>query len=132
MLRWSLGYLAMAIVVAIGFSSLQGSQRSEREVATVTAKQSKAGERSTRARNGQLQDEGSSEDEGDPENYLEYVVEAGPDGHYLVEALVNGRAGHLSGRYRRIRHRVEPGRRQTRRPGAAAAGVHPTILDRQR
>ena len=34
MLRWSLGYLAMAIVVAIGFSSLQGSDRPEREVVT--------------------------------------------------------------------------------------------------
>jgi clan AA aspartic protease (TIGR02281 family) len=89
MLRWSFGYLAMAIVVAVGFSSLQGGDRPGREVATATAKQSKAGERSARPRQGQLQDEGNSQ-EGDPDNYLEYVVEAGPDGHYLVEALVNG------------------------------------------
>jgi clan AA aspartic protease (TIGR02281 family) len=113
MLRWSLGYLAMAIVVAIGFSSLQGSDRPEREVATATAKQSAASGRSERPHEGYLEDEaepeeeggwedegdpedeGDREDEGDPEDAgnpgdLEYVVEAGPGGHYLVEALVNG------------------------------------------
>ena len=90
MLRWSLGYLAMAIVVAIGFSSLQVSDPPEREVATATAKQSKASERSARARKGHLPDEGDPEGERDPEGDLEYVVEARPDGHYLVEALVNG------------------------------------------
>jgi clan AA aspartic protease (TIGR02281 family) len=110
MLRWSLGYLAMAIVVAIGFSSLQGSDRPEREVATATAKQSAASGRSERPHEGYLEDEaepeeeGGWEDEGDPatgrtratrktratRGDLEYVVEAGPGGHYLVEALVNG------------------------------------------
>jgi clan AA aspartic protease (TIGR02281 family) len=84
MLRWSIGYLAMAIVVAIGFSSLQGSDRPEREVVTATAKKSE------RPHRGYLQDEGDREDERDPEGDLEYVVEAGPGGHYLVEALVNG------------------------------------------
>jgi aspartyl protease family protein len=114
MLRWSLGYLAMAIVVAIGFSSLQGGDRPERGVATATAKQSTASARSERPHRGYLEDEAEPEGEGDwgdegdlegegnwedesdredeggPEGDLEYVVEAGPGGHYVVEALVNG------------------------------------------
>ena len=32
MLRWAYGYLAVAVVVAIGFAVVQGSHRSERRV----------------------------------------------------------------------------------------------------
>jgi clan AA aspartic protease (TIGR02281 family) len=74
MLRWALGYLAMAVVVTIGVASLPGSERPERRVATAATKPSAVRERHR------------SHDEAD----LEYVVEAGPGGHYLVEAMVNG------------------------------------------
>lgn len=97
MLRWSLGYLAMAIVVAIGFSSLEGSDRPERRVATPTAKQSERAQGYLEGA-GDLEGESDLEDERDPEDEadqedegdLEYVVAAGPNGHYLIEALVNG------------------------------------------
>jgi aspartyl protease family protein len=84
MLRWSLGYLGMVIVVAIGFSTLQSVDPPEREVATAAAKKRERPHQRHRA------DRGERADEGDAEGYLEYVVEAGPGGHYLVEALVNG------------------------------------------
>ena len=74
MLRLAFGYLAIAIVVAIGFSSMPGSERSERLVASPAAKHSALRERPQRR------------DGGD----LEYVVDAGPGGHYLIEAVVNG------------------------------------------
>ncbi|HEX6114537.1 MAG TPA: TIGR02281 family clan AA aspartic protease [Geminicoccaceae bacterium] len=74
MLRLAFGYLAIAIVVAVGFSSLPGAERSERRVAGPAAKHSAARERP------------QQRDGGD----LEYVVEAGPGGHYLIEAVVNG------------------------------------------
>jgi clan AA aspartic protease (TIGR02281 family) len=116
MLRWSFGYLAMAIVVAIGFSSLQGGDRPERRVAAPAAKQSAAHARGERAHESQLEDERYPEDEGylDDDDYpededhpeddsdrsvedepegdggLEYVVAAGPSGHFLIDAWVNG------------------------------------------
>ena len=74
MLRWAFGYLAMAVAVAIGFASWQGLERPERRVATAATKHSALRERQR------------SRDEAD----LEYVVEAGPGGHYLIEAVVNG------------------------------------------
>ena len=74
MLRWAFGYLAMAVVVAIGFASLQGSERPERRVATAATKHSAMRERQR------------AHDDAE----LEYVVDAGPDGHYLIEAMVNG------------------------------------------
>jgi clan AA aspartic protease (TIGR02281 family) len=93
MLRWSLGYLAMAIVVAIGFSSLQGGDRPERSLAAPTAKQSTQGALGERAHPGHREVEEDPDDQRDPEEDerdLEYVVEAGPSGHYVVEAMVNG------------------------------------------
>lgn len=74
MLKLAFGYLAMAVVLAIGFASLQESERPERRVAAAATKHSAARERHR------------SRDEAD----LEYVVEAGPGGHYLIEAAVNG------------------------------------------
>jgi len=72
MLRLALGYLAVAIVVAIGFSSMPENERSERRIASPAAKHTAVRERA------QHQDD------------LEYVVEPGPGGHYLIEAVVNG------------------------------------------
>jgi aspartyl protease family protein len=74
MLRLAFGYLAIAIVVAIGFASLPGSEWSERRVASPAAKHNAVRERP------------QPRDGGD----LEYVVDAGPGGHYLIEAVVNG------------------------------------------
>jgi clan AA aspartic protease (TIGR02281 family) len=92
MLRWSLGYLAMAIVVAIGFSSLEGGDRPERRLAAPPAKPSPASARSERSRQDRLARDNEAEEPGleeDPQD-LEYVVEAGPSGHYVIEATVNG------------------------------------------
>ena len=74
MLRLAFGYLAIAMVVGIGFASLQGGARPERRVAAAATQHSAVRERQT------------SNDEAD----LEFTVEAGPSGHYLVEAVVNG------------------------------------------
>jgi aspartyl protease family protein len=102
MLRWAFGYLAMAVVVAIGFASLQGGDGSERRV--VSPGQHSTSSRAVRtdqrqligegdlADEGDLEDEGEAEVEGDPEDDsdLEYVVEPGAGGHYVIEAMVNG------------------------------------------
>jgi clan AA aspartic protease (TIGR02281 family) len=103
MLRWAFGYLAMAVVVAIGFGSLQGTEPSERGVAAAAAKHSVASARRERARQLEVGDEADleedgSEDESDPDDDsdweeqqdLEHVIEAGPGGHYVIEASVNG------------------------------------------
>jgi clan AA aspartic protease (TIGR02281 family) len=143
MLRWAYGYLAMAVVVAIGFAVVQGTHRAERRVVTP------AEHEATDARDvgtdenelesepegdGEYQDEsdfsddggypdesdpGDGEDQGegeleygtpqeDPgewqndgseweeegslndESKLEYVVQPGAGGHYVVVAAVNG------------------------------------------
>jgi clan AA aspartic protease (TIGR02281 family) len=103
MLRWAFGYLAMAVVVAIGFGSLQGTEPSERRVAAAAAKHSVASARRERARQLEVGDEADLEeagfeDESDPDDDgdwedqqdLEHVIEAGPGGHYVIEAAVNG------------------------------------------
>jgi hypothetical protein len=71
MLRWAFGYLAMAVVIAIGFASLQGVERPERRVATAVTKHSAVRERQR------------AHEDAD----LEYIVDAGPGGHYLIEAV---------------------------------------------
>jgi clan AA aspartic protease (TIGR02281 family) len=104
MLRWAFGYLAMAIVVAIGFASLQDSDRSEGRSVSAAAKHGTKSARSVRAYQDEVEhesaweDEGYAEDEAYPEDQgypedegdLEYVVQAGAGGHYVVEAVVNG------------------------------------------
>ena len=79
MLGWAFGYLAMAIVVAIGFASLQDSDRSEPPVAA--AVEQKPARRDLRPAQTAETDDGPA---------LEHVVEADPSGHYVVEAMVNG------------------------------------------
>lgn len=74
MLRLAFGYLVIAVVVAIGFASMPESERSEPRVASPAPKHTAVRERAQRY------------DGGD----LEYVVEAGPGGHYVIEAVVNG------------------------------------------
>jgi clan AA aspartic protease (TIGR02281 family) len=133
MLRWAFGYLAMAILVAVGFSSLSEVERPERRVAAPVAKHGAATARGERVAARDLEDdepadweEPADEDvvadedvaadedmpadedmaaEGDAttdedaaidedapadEEVWEHVVEAGPSGHFLIEAWVNG------------------------------------------
>jgi clan AA aspartic protease (TIGR02281 family) len=128
MLRLAFGYLAVAIVVAIGFSSLPDSEPNERRVAKA-ARHGTQSERTVPAyadeadgsawegdawqydesgwqddesgwqddESGWQDDEnawedgGYSDDEGQSEeNDLEYVIESGAGGHFVVEAVVNG------------------------------------------
>ena len=78
MLGWAFGYLAMAIVVAVGFASLQGFSRSEPPAAIAAVEQQKPARRNLQP---------AETDDGPA---LEHVVEAGPSGHYVIEAMVNG------------------------------------------
>jgi clan AA aspartic protease (TIGR02281 family) len=141
MLRWAYGYLAMAVVVAIGFAVVQGSHRVEHRVVTPATEQAATGAGDVGADQadledesesqfeddselpedsgltddqyqdgGELQDDSPAEDSGEWENQggsenqgeweeegsvdnesnLEYVVQPGAGGHYVVEAMVNG------------------------------------------
>jgi clan AA aspartic protease (TIGR02281 family) len=114
MLRLAFGYLAVAIVVAVGFSSLPDGEPDERRVAKAFRPGAQS-ERTVRTYEddgsvweedqGSWEDdesgwqdddnawehEGYSDDEGQSEeNDLEYVIESGAGGHFLVEAVVNG------------------------------------------
>jgi clan AA aspartic protease (TIGR02281 family) len=64
MLRWAFGYLAMAVVVAIGFGSLQGTEPPERRVAAAAAEHSVASARRARAEHLEAEDEADLEDGG--------------------------------------------------------------------
>lgn len=104
MLRWAFGYAAMAVVVAIGFAALQDSGRPERTSVRAASKHGTTSARSGRAYQdaaanerawddeSALDNEGYAEDESEPdyEADLEYVIEAGAGGHFVVEAVVNG------------------------------------------
>lgn len=80
MVRWAVGYLAMAVVVAIGFASLQGMNPAKPAATSHAVKQRPATERVAR-----------HTAPGAVDDRLEYVVDAGPDGHFLIEAQVDGR-----------------------------------------
>jgi clan AA aspartic protease (TIGR02281 family) len=86
MLRWAFGYLAMAVVVAIGFTSLQGSDRGERSVASHAPERQSATKRS--ARHEAVDNNNDASEDND--DALEYVVEADRSGHFLIEAHING------------------------------------------
>ena len=98
MLRWAFGYLAMAVVVAIGFAALQDSEGPEGRSVSAATKHGTTNARSVRAYQGAWQDESAPDDEGYTENEgepdyeadLEYVIEAGAGGHFVIEAVVNG------------------------------------------
>jgi clan AA aspartic protease (TIGR02281 family) len=137
MLRLAFGYLAVAVVVAIGFASLPDSESTERRGAGPAARHGAESERAYQDAGddqstwendesgwedesavddggyagdegyaddqGYSQDDGYAEDDGyvEDEGYaddsgqseesdLEYVIEAGAGGHFLVEAVVNG------------------------------------------
>jgi clan AA aspartic protease (TIGR02281 family) len=116
MLRWALGYLAMAVVVAIGFAALQESDPPEdasvraatddgtNSPRSVGADQDEVEDESSWEDDSGWEDEGYSEDdaysederypddasEPDYDSDIQYVIEAGAGGHFLVEAVVNG------------------------------------------
>ena len=143
MLRWAYGYLAMAVVVAIGFAVVQGTHRAERRVVTPTTEHDARSPGSVGSDEAELesepeddseyqddieyQDDSGYQDESDPgdgeyqdggeleygtpqedpgewedqreweeegsvdnESNLEYVVQPGAGGHYVVEAMVDG------------------------------------------
>jgi clan AA aspartic protease (TIGR02281 family) len=116
MLRLAFGYLAVAIVVAIGFSSLPDNEATERRVASTAAKHRAKGAPNVRVYQDEREDEsaweespmddegyaeddaGYAEDDGgyaeddaeSEEADLEYVIQAGSGGHFVLEATVNG------------------------------------------
>ena len=81
MLRLALGYLAIVIVAAIGFSSLPEKSPPRRPVAL---------ERHVPEPPAAEEDVAHEPAEDDDDAYVQYIVEPGPGGHYVIEALVNG------------------------------------------
>jgi clan AA aspartic protease (TIGR02281 family) len=79
MLRWAVRYLVVAVLAAASFASLQGRDWAPLELAARDAVGD--GQRASRARDDR--DDGNGGD-------LEQSIEAGPHGHFLVEAVVNG------------------------------------------
>lgn len=77
MLSWALRYLVVAVVVGLGFATLQGSDLIDRVTSARPLEPSIAG--ATRSATS------SSSDDA-----WEYVVEAGHHGHFVIEAIVNG------------------------------------------
>jgi clan AA aspartic protease (TIGR02281 family) len=79
MLRWALRYLVIAVVAGVVFATLQGRDWRSVELA---ARDLIDDDRSrTHASRSERDDDG-----GD----LEQIIYAGPHGHFLVEAVVNG------------------------------------------
>jgi clan AA aspartic protease (TIGR02281 family) len=79
MLRWAVRYLVVAVVAAVSFAMLQGRDWAALELAARDAVGD--GQRASPARAGH--------DEGDAGD-LEQIIDAGPHGHFLIEAVVNG------------------------------------------
>ena len=77
MLALALRYLMVAVVFGAGFAMLQGNDWLERLAATSASKHSPALHAAS----------ATARSDGDG---WEYVVEAGPHGHFVVEAEVNG------------------------------------------
>src|SRR5918996_248067 len=80
MLRWALRYLVIAVLAAIAFAMLQGRDWAPLELAAGHAVGDGARQRAALAR------ADTDDDGGD----LEHVIDAGPHGHFLIEAIVNG------------------------------------------
>ena len=84
MLGWALRYLVVAIVVGALFAVLQGRDWSSLELAARDVAGDDAGKRAGRARAGRAEHEDG--EGGD----LEQIIQAGPHGHFLLQAVVNG------------------------------------------
>jgi len=81
MLRWALRYMVVAIVAATLFAMLQGRDWTAFELAARDAIGDGDGQRAGRSSAGRA--DGAAGD-------LEQIIDAGPHGHFLVEAVVNG------------------------------------------
>lgn len=81
MLRWAIRYLVIAVVAGASFAVLQGRDWAPLELAARDAIGERAGQRANRAR--------VDRDQGDAGD-LEQIIDAGPHGHFLVEAVVDG------------------------------------------
>jgi clan AA aspartic protease (TIGR02281 family) len=81
MLRWAVRYLVVAVVAAASFAMLQGRDRAAVELAVRDADGHGASQRAGRP--------GTQLDDADAGD-LEQIIDAGPHGHFLVEAVVNG------------------------------------------
>jgi clan AA aspartic protease (TIGR02281 family) len=79
MLRWALRYVVVAVVAGVVFAALQGRDWRSVELAA----RDLIGDGPSRARPARSERGG---DAGD----LEQIIYAGPHGHFLVEAVVNG------------------------------------------
>jgi clan AA aspartic protease (TIGR02281 family) len=84
MLVWALRYLVVAVVVGVGFAMLQSSDWMERLAPHQPSKTSIA----PKARPAKTERAATPDSEGDQGE--EYVVTAGPNGHFVVDAMVNG------------------------------------------
>ena len=73
MLRWAYGYLAVAVVVAIGFAVVQGTHRSERRVVIPATEQGATGAP------GVSNDEAELDAESQPEDDTEFQDESDPE-----------------------------------------------------
>ncbi len=82
MLVWALRYLVIAVVVGAGFAMLQGSDWLTRLGPAHPSKASIAAKPRPPAKSGRA---AAPESEG-----WEYIVTAGPNGHFVVDAMVNG------------------------------------------
>ena len=87
MLRWAYGYLAMAVVVAIGFAVVQGTHRAERRVVTpatehdATSTSSVGTDEAELESESQLEDDTEYQDETDFGDDSQYQDESDPGDH---------------------------------------------------
>jgi clan AA aspartic protease (TIGR02281 family) len=98
MLRWAVRYLVVAVVAAALFATLQGQGSDVLELAARNA--SGDAERRVRPARADRDDEAEAEDDVEAEaedeadddstGDLEQIIEAGPHGHFLLKAVVNG------------------------------------------
>jgi clan AA aspartic protease (TIGR02281 family) len=87
MLRWAVRYLVVAVVAAALFAMLQGQGPS---VLEVVARDAGGDGAERRARPARADRDYDAEADDDSSGDLEQIIEAGPHGHFLLEAVVNG------------------------------------------
>jgi clan AA aspartic protease (TIGR02281 family) len=95
MLALALRYLVVAVVVGAGFAMLQGGDWREQTTTARAPKPSMArsASRATAVRPTSESDEieeSEESDDGDESEGWEHVVEAGPHGHFVIDAVVDG------------------------------------------
>jgi clan AA aspartic protease (TIGR02281 family) len=79
MLRWAFGYLAMAVVVAIGFAGLQEGDRPERASVSAATKHGTKSARSVRANHDEVENESAWDDDSGWEDESAWDDDSAPD-----------------------------------------------------